>query len=38
MTDDALQQSATRFLGTLTDLERKALAEFLNSPKETRAK
>jgi hypothetical protein len=27
-----LEQSATNYLGTLTDQERKALAEFLNSP------
>lgn len=27
-----LEQSATKFLGTLTDHERKALAAFLSSP------
>jgi hypothetical protein len=30
--DDTLQQTATQFLGTLTDTERKQLAEFLSSP------
>jgi hypothetical protein len=27
-----LEQSATKFLGTLTDAERKSLAAFLNEP------
>jgi hypothetical protein len=30
--DDTLQQSATKFLGTLTDTERNQLAAFLNDP------
>ncbi|HKV79548.1 MAG TPA: hypothetical protein VJP02_15475 [Candidatus Sulfotelmatobacter sp.] len=30
--NDTLQQSATNFLGALTDHEREALVAFLNSP------